>query len=54
VYVKKISNTGKYPTGHGTKKIKSSFGESEIKVPRDCEGNIDPTLVPKRHNISMV
>ena len=29
---------GNYRNGHGTKKIKSSFGESEIKVPRDREG----------------
>jgi len=33
------------------KKIKSSFVESEIKVPRDSEGSFDPALVPKRHNI---
>ena len=26
---------GNYRNGHGIKKIKSSFGESEIKVPRD-------------------
>ena len=42
---------GNYRNGHGTKKIKSSFGESEIKVPRDREGSFDPALVPKRHNI---
>ena len=40
-----------YRNGHGTKKIKSSFGESEIKVPRDREGSFEPALVPKRHNI---
>lgn len=42
---------GNYRNGHGTKKIESSFGESEIKVPRDREGSFDPALVPKRHNI---
>lgn len=42
---------GNYRNGHGTKKIKSSFGESEIKVPRDREGSFEPVLVPKRHNI---
>ncbi len=42
---------GNYRNGHGTKKIKSSFGESEIKVPRDREGSFEPALVPKRHNI---
>ena len=43
---------GNYRNGHGTKKIKSSFGESEIKVPRDRSGSFEPTLVPKTHNIS--
>lgn len=42
---------GNYRNGHGTKKIKSSFGESEIKVPRDRNGDFEPALVPKRHNI---
>ncbi|WP_346983900.1 IS256 family transposase [Chryseobacterium sp. POE27] len=45
------SITGNFRNGHGTKKIKSSFGESEIKVPRDREGSFEPALVPKRHNI---
>ncbi|WP_277814182.1 transposase [Chryseobacterium sp. Leaf394] len=30
---------GNYRNGHGNKKIKSSFGESEIKVPRDSAGS---------------
>jgi transposase-like protein len=42
---------GNYRNGHGHKKIKSSFGESEIKVPRDRAGSFEPALVPKRHNI---
>ncbi|SMP21961.1 Transposase, Mutator family [Chryseobacterium profundimaris] len=42
---------GNYRNGHGTKKIKSSFGESEIKVPRDRASSFEPVLVPKRHNI---
>lgn len=45
------SITGNYRNGHGAKKIKSSFGESEIKVPRDRKGSFEPALVPKRHNI---
>lgn len=45
------STDGNYRNGHGTKKIKSSFGESEIKVPRDREGSFEPVLVPKKHNI---
>lgn len=42
---------GNYRNGHGAKKIKSSFGEAEIKVPRDRGGSFEPALVPKRHNI---
>ncbi|EKT4510967.1 transposase, partial [Flavobacterium psychrophilum] len=42
---------GNYRNGHGTKKIKTSFGEDEIKVPRDRDGSFEPALVPKRHNI---
>src|SRR5690606_573408 len=45
------TTNGNYRNGHGTKKIKSTFGESEIKVPRDREGSFDPVLVPKKHNI---
>jgi transposase-like protein len=46
----KTSN-GNYRNGHGTKKIKTSFGEDQIQVPRDGEGSFEPALVPKRHNI---
>ncbi len=42
---------GNYRNGHGTKKIKSTFGESAIKVPRDRDGSFEPALVPKRRNI---
>jgi transposase-like protein len=45
------SKAGNYRNGHGTKKIKTSFGEDEIQVPRDREGSFEPVLVPKRHNI---
>lgn len=45
------TKNGNYRNGYGTKKIKSSFGEDEIKVPRDREGSFEPVLVPKRHNI---
>ena len=45
------SKAGNYRNGHGTKKIKTSFGEDEIQVPRDREGSFEPILVPKRHNI---
>ena len=42
---------GNYRNGYGTKKIKTSFGEDQIAVPRDREGSFEPTIVPKRHNI---
>lgn len=45
------SKTGNYRNGHGSKKIKTSYGQDEIKIPRDREGNFEPVLVPKRHNI---
>ena len=42
---------GNYRNGHNTKKIRTSFGEEEIKVPRDRQGSFEPVTVPKRHNI---
>src|SRR5690606_1076183 len=37
--------------GHSEKKIKSQFGESMIKVPRDRKASFEPIVVPKRHNM---
>lgn len=37
--------------GYGTKKVKTSFGESVIKVPRDREASFNPMLVAKRQNM---
>ena len=45
------TNNGNYRNGHGTKKIKTSFGEQAIKVPRDRDASFNPVLVPKRTNI---
>lgn len=45
------STKGNYRNGHGTKLIKTSFGQDEINVPRDRAGSFEPALVPKRHNI---
>lgn len=42
---------GNYRNGHNTKKIKTSYGEEQIKVPRDRNGSFEPVMVPKRHNI---
>ena len=41
------TKNGNYRNGHQTKKIKTSFGEDEIKVPRDRESTFEPALVPK-------
>jgi transposase-like protein len=37
--------------GHSKKKIRTSFGESEIAVPRDREASFNPMIVPKRGNM---
>lgn len=37
--------------GYTKKIVKSSYGESEIQVPRDRNASFSPVLVPKRHNI---
>ncbi len=36
-----------YRNGHTTKQVKSSFGKTEISVPRDREGSFNPMLVKK-------
>lgn len=45
------TQTGNYRNGHISKKIKTTFGEDQIKVPRDRESSFEPVLVPKGHNI---
>ena len=45
---------GNYRNGHGTKKIKSSFGESEIKVPRDRNGDFEPALFNSKDIVSLM
>lgn len=37
--------------GYGKKKIKTSYGESEIKVPRDRDASFNPMIVPKRESM---
>ena len=37
--------------GYGTKTIKTSLGENEIRVPRDRDGSFNPIIVPKRKNM---
>ncbi|RZS96373.1 IS256 family transposase [Cecembia calidifontis] len=38
--------------GHSSKTIKNSFGEAEIRVPRDRDGSFEPALVPKRKSMA--
>ena len=37
--------------GYGKKKIKTSYGEAEIKVPRDRNASFNPMIVPKRESM---
>ena len=38
--------------GYSNKKLKNSFGEASINVPRDRDGSFDPVLVPKRKGMA--
>ena len=38
--------------GKSKKQIKTSYGESQISVPRDRDGSFDPQLVPKRSRLA--
>ncbi|WP_142684445.1 IS256 family transposase [Chitinophaga polysaccharea] len=38
--------------GYGKKKIKTSYGESEIKVPRDRDASFNPMIIPKREGMA--
>lgn len=37
--------------GYATKRIKTSYGESQIQVPRDREASFNPMLIPKRKSM---
>ena len=37
--------------GHSEKKVRTSFGESNIQVPRDRDASFNPMIVPKRGNM---
>lgn len=37
--------------GYGKKKIRTSYGEAEIKVPRDRDASFNPIIVPKRESM---
>jgi len=38
--------------GFSKKKIKTSFGESELQVPRDREASFNPMIIPKRQSMA--
>lgn len=40
-------NSGNSRNGHSTKTVKTDFGEVDIKIPRDRNGEFDPVLVKK-------
>ena len=42
------NNTGNSRNGYGKKTIKSEWGESEIHVPRDRNGDFEPHVIEKR------
>jgi len=46
------NNTGNSRNGYSTKTIKTRFGESEIKVPRDRNGEYEPQIVKKYERTS--
>ena len=45
------SKDGNSRNGHSKKKVHTSFGESEISVPRDRDASFNPMVVPKRGNM---
>jgi putative transposase len=46
-----VSENKNARNGHTIKKIKTSFGENEILVPRDRDSSFDSIAVPKRRNM---
>lgn len=45
------ANSSNSRNGYSSKKVKTSFGESLLQVPRDREASFSPMLVPKRRSI---
>ncbi len=43
------NNSGNSRNGYGRKTIKSDYGECEIAVPRDRNGDFEPQIIEKRH-----
>ena len=47
----KLSSNTNSRNGFSSKKIKTSLGEADIKVPRDREASFNPMIVPKRSSM---
>ena len=45
------SATANARNGYSSKKVKTSFGESQIQVPRDRDASFNPMLIPKRQSM---
>ncbi|MFO8004355.1 IS256 family transposase [Thioalkalivibrio sp.] len=45
------SNNTNSRNGHSEKKVRTSFGESNVQVPRDRDASFNPMIVPKRGNM---
>jgi len=45
------SSQGNTRNGHGKKSVRTSFGESQIQVPRDRDASFNPMLLPKRKSM---
>ena len=51
-YDYKNRETDNYRNGHSKKRVRSSYGDVEIEVPRDRNGEFEPTIV-KRHQTTL-
>jgi transposase-like protein len=51
-YDYKNKKTDNSRNGHSSKTLKTSFGETEIEIPRDRKGEFDPNLI-KKHQTSI-
>jgi transposase-like protein len=47
-YDYKNRDTDNYRNGHSKKTLKTSFGEMDVKVPRDRDGDFEPQLIKKQ------
>lgn len=50
-YERSSDDERNYRNGYSTKKIKSSFGESEVNIPRDRKAEFEPRIVKKYETV---